>query len=504
MQNSSSTLLFDRDNLRQIFSNWRNKELLKKYGYKIPKDLMNALIEQKSQWSEYIVGLPWTGKTTFALRQLWAKIIETKDDIINLLTMNFDNMVFVTCDVEDEIAQNASKITLLHTSQQRVKQQRKQRDEDIQEDDSETAFGRQAGSVNKVTTDDSILVSKLKTDYADKSHIVVYKSNDPENRDEKKEICVKNLSERKKYIEGWVVAASGKRTPAQIVHIEHQLKKVLSLAQENTLASFAIISPNSWWKYDLGLTQSERIRIINLVLKNQLPFIISGTPKFIKNAQGKIIKIFPEKSRAVLGKERLPKWFTEGTYDDIVRDYPDFLYSKTKKSDNEEATNDAYAVKAFEWYNFINIGDIPMEWSEESISATFIRKCLVEWNINAIKPYLSPEIFSVLTSPHNLHVLQRRYSLIQERDYKLKEIKDEMKKKYKQINPLTNQPLVNKKWELILLTKKHADACKNRRDQAKIMTYLQNTNQIIKNAERKIKKKYNALIYAPENKLQFE
>jgi hypothetical protein len=29
-----------------------------------------------------------------------------------------------------------------------------------------------------------------------------------------------------------VIAASGKWAPAQIVHIEHQLKKVLSLAQE--------------------------------------------------------------------------------------------------------------------------------------------------------------------------------------------------------------------------------------------------------------------------------
>ncbi|MCX6823881.1 MAG: hypothetical protein NT085_02045 [candidate division SR1 bacterium] len=503
MQNSSSTLLFDRDNLRQIFSDWRNKELLKKYGYKIPKDLINALIAQKSQGAEYVVGLPGTGKTTFALRQLGAKAIETKDDIINLLTMNFDNMVFVTCDVEDEIAQNASKITLLHTSSQRIKQQRKQRDEDIQEDISETAFGRQAGSVNKVTTDDSILISKLKTDYADKSDIVVYKSNNPDNRDEKKEICVNRLSDKKKYIEGGVVAASGKRTPAQIVHIEHQLKKVLSLAQDNTLPSFAIITQNSGGQYDLGLTQNERIKIINLVLHNQLQFVTSGTPKFIKNAQGKVVKIIPEKSRAVLGKERLPKGFTEGTYDDIVRDYPNFLYGKTKKSDDEEATNDAYAVKAFEGYNFLNIGDIPMEGSEESISATFIRKCLVEGNINAIKPYLSPEIFSVLTSPHNLQALQTRYSLIQERDHQLKEKKDELIKKHKQINPLTGEPLLNKKGDLVVLSKKHADACKNRRDQAKIMTYLHTTDQLIKHAERKIKKKYNALIYSPENTLQF-
>ena len=51
----------------------------------------------------------------------------------------------------------------------------------------------------KVTTDDSILISRLKTDYADKSRIVVYKSNNPDNRDEKKDIHVRNLSDKKKY-----------------------------------------------------------------------------------------------------------------------------------------------------------------------------------------------------------------------------------------------------------------------------------------------------------------
>lgn len=487
------SFLFDRDNLRQVFGNWRSKELLQKYGYTTLNDLYTTLITEKSEWSEYIVGLPGTGKTTFALRNLWAQVIETKEDIMNLLTMNFDNMVFVTCDVEDEIAQNASKITLLHTSQQRVIQQRKQRDEDIQEDESETAFGRQAWSVNKVTTDDAILISKLKTDYADKSRIIVYKSNNPDNWDAKKDIYVKNLSDKKKYIEQWVVAASGKRSPAQIVHIEHQLKRVVSLAQDKSLASFALVGQNSWWAYDLGLTQSERTKIINLVLKNQLQFIASWTPKFIKDSQGKIVKIIPEKSRAILWKERLPEWFTEWTYEDLLREYPEFIKHK-----------DAYAVKAFSWYNFVNIGDIPMEWSDESISATFIRKCLVEWNIDAIKPYLSPEIFSVLTSPHNIQALQRRYILIQERNQKLAEKKEELIKTYKHIDPITLQPLTNKKWESVVLTKKHADKCENRRDHAKTMTYLQNINQIIKNAEKKIKRKYNALIYSPENKLQFE
>lgn len=493
MQETWKPLLFDKDNLNQVFRNRRYKELLQKYGYKTVADLCNVLIAQKSQWSEYVVGLPGSGKTTFALHHLWAQAIMTNDDIHNLLNLQFDKMVFVTAEVNDEIAQNAASITMIHTSPERLWLQREGRDKDIEEDQSETAFWRNPWSVAKVTTDASTIISRLKTDYADKSRIVVYKSNDPKNWDETKDISVSSLSDKRKYVEEWVVAASGKWTPAQIVHIEYQLKQVLSLSQEKWISSFAIIGWNSWGEYNLGLTQSERIKIINLVLNWKLQFITSGTPKFIKNSQGKIIKILPEKSWAVLGKERLPSWFTQWSYEDLLRDYPHF--SKHK---------DAYAVKAFAWYNFLNIWDIPMQWSEESISATFIRKCLVEGNIDAIEPYLSPEIFSILTSSHNLGVLQRRYLLIQERDEKLVENKKIWMEKYKQIDPITKKPLLNKKWILVSLTKKYVDKYDNRRDQAKFMTYFQWIDQLLKKTEKVIKKKYNKLIYSPENTLIFK
>jgi len=50
-----------------------------------------------------------------------------------------------------------------------------------------------------VTTDDSIIISRLKTDYEDKSRIVAYNSNDPTDRDTKKNIAVRALSDKRKY-----------------------------------------------------------------------------------------------------------------------------------------------------------------------------------------------------------------------------------------------------------------------------------------------------------------
>ena len=55
-----------------------------------------------------------------------------------------------------------------------------------------------------------------------------------------------------------------------------------------------------------------------------------------------------------------------------------------------------------------------------------------------------------------------------------------------------------------MLTEKHAQKYKERREYAKIMTYIQEVNQIIKHAERTIKKKYKKLIYSKENALNFD
>jgi|GEM_PF-3287159 len=130
-----------------------------------------------------------------------AQAIQTEEDVLRVLSMDLDDMVFVTSDIEDEIAKKAKRITLIHTSPRRVGMQREQRDGEIMEGKSETAFGRAPYTTARLGTDASILVSRLKTDYANKSRIVMYHSNDPENRDKKKMIKVKDLSNKRKYVE---------------------------------------------------------------------------------------------------------------------------------------------------------------------------------------------------------------------------------------------------------------------------------------------------------------
>ncbi len=482
--------LWDRDQLHQLFRGRRGQEFLQRNNYETVEKLFQALISEKSHWSEYIIGVSGVGKTTFAL-QLWAQEI-TKKNILDILTSKSNKVIFITCEVEDNIAQNAAHITLLHIDSKRLELQKIWRDDDIRGWLSATSFGRKPGTTAQATTDDSITIARLKTDYEQKSRIIVYKSKDPTNRQEKEIIPFSDLSDDIKYSKQWVVCTSGNFSPKHIAH-GRQLQEVQNLAVEKKIPSFVILWKSPWKDYDVGFTLEERIEIMKLDICWSLQYLSQGIPKFIKDTEGKVIKIIPQESLVILGKDRLPIWFTQWSYEEIKNTYPDFFSSKKK----------AGVVKKFEWYNFVRADDVFLEWSEDiPLSSTFIRKALIEGHTESVSPYLTPNVLAFLTQPHNLQALQRRYALIQERNQKIEERLDELNREYKQRHPITLQPLQTKKWEPAFLSKRDANACDNRRDQAKIMTYLQSVERLSSSEEKKIKKHYAKLISA--QKLNFE
>ncbi|MDR0861116.1 MAG: hypothetical protein LBO09_09455 [Candidatus Peribacteria bacterium] len=204
------------------------------------------LIERKTKDCEYIVGPAGVGKTTLALSdQYGAKIIETQQDIIDLLTLNFDELVCVTSILDETIAKNAKRITLLHANEERLRQHRALRDAQILEGTSQTAFGRNPGSTQGATIDDDILISRLKKDYEDKSRIISYTSDDVANFDEKKEISVKDgIGDEVKYLQQGITSSSGKFSPIHVVH-EKLLRKGYEFAQEHALPFCILVVRNS-------------------------------------------------------------------------------------------------------------------------------------------------------------------------------------------------------------------------------------------------------------------
>jgi len=83
------------------------------------------------------------------------------------------------------------------------------------------------------------------------------------------------------------------------------------------------------------------------------------------------------------------------------------------------------------------MGDVKMEGTDESVSATFGRESLIKGDIEAARPYFSPEIFEVLTMPQNLEAIRRRYQIVEEYNRKHAELID----RYKHRDPVTQERL---------------------------------------------------------------
>ncbi|MDR2541754.1 MAG: hypothetical protein LBD11_08725 [Candidatus Peribacteria bacterium] len=114
------------------------------------------------------------------------------------------------------------------------------------------------------------------------------------------------------------------------------------------------------------MTSQEKRKLINLSLSDVNATLLDETSEYI-NVEGKIIKVDPSQSYVFLGKERLPEGFVEGSTEELLEKYPGF-----------DEKPEGYAVKKMKGAYFFNLGDIKMEGSDVSVSATYVRKNLVE------------------------------------------------------------------------------------------------------------------------------
>ena len=144
-----------------------------------------------------------------------------------------------------------------------------------------------------------------------------------------------------------------------------------------------------------------------------------------------------------------------------------------------------------------------MEDSEESVSATFVRRNLVEGNVQALVPYLSEEVFKVLTLPQNLQAIKRRYVLEEQRKAAETRLKEELNQKYKSVHPITKQPLLKKDGTPKLLDKRVVTKDTPRDEKERVLNYLEAKTKLMNKKIRKQNKSYKEKIYAEKNKLQF-
>jgi hypothetical protein len=151
------------------------------------------------------------------------------------------------------------------------------------------------------------------------------------------------------------------------------------------------------------------------------------------------------------------------------------------------------------------------------MSATRVRKALVEKNTAELQQLLDPKLYQVLVSEENLQRIERRYALAQERAESLiSNTAQQLSLKatlaqQKTLNPLTGaaMPIVNDKQKQVnknfLKKKEHSDA-----DKAVIETYLteietqyQQNLQALTQEKKQLETSYKERIHSEENKLQF-
>ena len=125
--------LYDMDNVRQMLKGTPFQELLKQHGFANQKQLLETLQARKSVGAELVVGAAGSGKTSYAIKHLGARPLQTFQDVEQLFEMDSYDMVFTKCDPTGIVAEQAGHITGLYLPPSRIREQRLLRDSQIEE-----------------------------------------------------------------------------------------------------------------------------------------------------------------------------------------------------------------------------------------------------------------------------------------------------------------------------------------------------------------------------------
>jgi hypothetical protein len=134
---------------------------------------------------------------------------------------------------------------------------------------------------------------------------------------------------------------------------------------------------------------------------------------------------------------------------------------------------------AKEKFNHFIAGSVIATEDGEAMSATRVRKALVERNKAELQQLLAPELYTALVTEKNLDAVERRYHLCLEMEkekaenkIKQEQLKSEFDKQYRYTNPLTGKPLLDAKQTQKKLTKSFASKKMSLEDQNTIINYI--------------------------------
>lgn len=286
---------------------------------------------------------------------------------------------------------------------------------------------------------------------------------------------------------------------------------IQEIGKKYDLRSVLFIAPSPGESYDFGMTQKEKEQCMRILYSpDQLSICYGGYQPFLQLGERDFVKVIPELSVATLAKDRLPAYF-QGTYQELCAQHPDFMKTTGKVENNS-------VVKSLHSHRINHFIAGPTLSTDDGVemSATRVRKSLVEREKSELQALLDPRLYERLVSEENLEKIQYRYGLNQEKSQQLasnialqQQVKEELVQK-KHVNPLTGDPMpmgkdkqksVNKTF---LNKKEHTEA-----DRKVISTYLDEVEGVYRDQrgvlleeKKKVESVYKARIYSPEVQLQ--
>ena len=348
-----ATKILDKDQLAQHMG----MPLSSKEVKAVFDEIVNRAI-QGGQIAETIIGTAGIGKTTEAIRKAGGKNFITNASQLN----PSDQLVVVRAAhsiIDSPEIANASKLTFLKGSKEVVKGMRKKRADQIRAGVSDTGFGRAAsaqfGSTSGILTE-ALLAEK----YAGKLSVF----------ERQTDMSLKKMNEFEKINElKGTTAVIGAFSPFTVGHSD---------MAEKAGASVAFVAKGANREFDIGLSPSEKSKLIELANPNMMAIpSAAGIQQHFEHG-GKAYRMKKGDTYVGLGADRV-----DGGPEDMTAQFSSYKGVK------------------------------PVHGRLGGVSGTKLRQAIVSGNAKIIKDNLPAPVANVILK--NIPVLQERARLIQQR-----------------------------------------------------------------------------------------
>ena len=371
------------------------------------RELYGSIVEEaaaRGVIKEVITGVPGIGKTTYAIEQAggpnFIKSISELGPGDTLIALRA-----ATEKVDTPEFQSAKKVTHITGDKDVVMKMREDRKAKAKAGKSDTILGRNPDAAYFAETSGLTTEALLAEKYRNKFNLLERHSDMSLKAASREAAAITELDN--------ATVTMGNFGPYTKGHLE------ASQQRTNTGELVVMASKGVDREYDLGLTASEKIKLIELSNPSAKAIYSSGGMKQVFEHKGQVYRL-GENKEAVFGSDRV-----FGTAEETAAMESEIQAFKTQHGERAKKSDSPEVAAQRERYKGMFTDDkargartqgfkvTEAKRNASNISATKVRKAIVEGNVAQIKEFMPESVVPVLVK--NLPTLQERARLIQQR-----------------------------------------------------------------------------------------